>query len=361
MHCHPRSHEPERHVLYHNDGAGTFHDATDEAGVGGRFGRGQGVLAADLDGDGHVDLYVTNDANPNFLFLNDGRGGFRDVTEVSGAAYDGLGNARAGMGVDAADVSGDGRPELYVGNFQNESNLLYENLGEGCFQDASRRYGVVADSLPCVSWGGQFADFDLDGWPDLVITTGHVDDNLHLFGQQADYAEPSLCYRNLGGKRFQFLGAGAGTYFAQSHVGRGLVVADLDRDGDLDVAISHQDDRPALLRSTALERQTEAATVCLRLVGTVSNRDAVGAAVQFRSPRGTQVLQVKGGSSYNSAPDLQLVFAVRRGDDGVAAQIRWPRGTVSEVAGLEPGRQYVIIEPATPADPFTPNAWGIIP
>ena len=227
-----------------------------------------------------------------------------------------LGNARAGMGVDAADINGDGRPDLYVGTFRNEHNMLYENLGDGLFQDSSSRYGVVADSLPNVKWGTQFADFDLDGWLDLIVTNGHVDDNLHLLGQDASYAELPLCYRNLAGKRFQFLGTSAGAYFAQPHVGRGLVTADLDNDGDLDVAISHQDDLPAVLRNTALERQPEAATLSLRLVGTVSNRDAIGAAVRCRSQRGTLTQQVKGGSSYNSAPDLRQVFAVQRGESG---------------------------------------------
>jgi hypothetical protein len=348
MHCHPRSHEPERHILYHNEGDGTFRDASDRAGVGGRTSRGQGVVAADLDGDGHIDLYVANDANPNFLFLNEGGGHFRDATEVSGAAYDGLGVARAGMGVDAGDINGDGRPELFVGNFQNEYKMLYENLGDGLFQDASHKYGLVADALPYVTWGAQFADLDLDGWPDLIAANGHVDDNLHLFGQDAPYAEPPLCYRNLGGKRFQFLGATAGAYFAQLHVGRGLVTADLDNDGDLDVAICHQDDLSAVLRNTALERQPDVATIALRLVGTASSRDAVGASVRCRSQRGTLTQHVKGGSSYNSAPDLLQVFAANRGESGVTIQIRWPRGLVSDFT-VEAGRQYVVIEPRAPA------------
>ena len=245
MYCHPASHEPETHLLYHNVGDGSFRDAGKEAGVLGGRGRGQGVVAADLNGNGHVDLFVTNDGNPNFLFLNAGGGRFRNVTDICGAAYDMAGNTRAGMGVDAADVNGDGRPELFVGTFFNEYSMLYENLGEGLFQDASAHYHLVAESLPSLKWGAQLADFDLDGWPDLVVACGHVNDNLKSLGQDAPYAEMPMCYRNLAGKRFQFLGAAAGSYFAQPHVGRGLVTADLDNDGDLDVVVSHQDDLPA--------------------------------------------------------------------------------------------------------------------
>jgi hypothetical protein len=143
-----------------------------------------------------------------------------------------------------------------------------------------------------VKWGTQFADFDLDGWPDLIVADGHVDDNLHLLGQDAGYAEVPLCYRNLAGQRFQPLGPSAGSYFAQLHVARGLVTADLDNDGALDVAICHQDDLPALLRNTIYERAPEAAAVSLRLIGTVSNRGAIGATVRCQSPLGNLTQQV---------------------------------------------------------------------
>lgn len=350
MHCGPRSHESEFDILYHNEGNGTFRDAGREAGVLGRPGRGQGVVAADLNEDGHIDLYVTNDLNPNFMFLNDGGGHFRDVTDVCGAAYDGVGVERSNMGVDAADVTGDGRAELFVTNFQNENNMLFENMGNEFFQDSSAAFGLVADSLPNVCWGTLFADFDLDGWPDLIMTDGHVDDNLHLLGESGDYAQLPLCYHNLAGKKFQCLGAAAGPFFTQTHVGRGLVTADLDNDGDLDVAIDHQDDLPAVLRNTALERQSDAVTVSLRLVGTLSNRDAVGATVRCDSQLGSFTQQVKGGTSYSSAPDLERVFAVKA-NDSAKIQIRWPRGLETEIPVLEPKRRYVLIEPALPTDP----------
>jgi hypothetical protein len=220
---------------------------------------------------------------------------------------------------------------------------------------------VKGDGLPYVKWGVQMADFDLDAWPDLMVADGHVDDNLKDFGQDVSYAEPPLFFRNLGGKRFEFLGAAAGPYFARPHVGRGLVTADLDNDGALDAAIGHQDDLPAVLRNTVFERRPEAASVSLKLVGRVSNRDAVGASLRGRSRLGTLTQQVKGGRSYNSAPDLRQVFAVHRGETGIAVAIRWPRGTASEIAGLEAGRHYVVIEPQVPADPPAVVPWGVFP
>ena len=193
------------------------------------------------------------------------------------------------------------------------------------------------------------------------MACGHVDDNLKSLGQDAPYAEMPMCYRNLAGKRFQFLVAAAGSYFAQPHVGRGLVTVDLDNDGDLDVVVSHQDDLPALLRNTAVERQPEAASISLRLVGTVSNRDAVGATLRCRSQRGVLTQQIKGGSSYNSAPDLRQVFAVKRGETGVAIQIHWPRGMVSEIAGLAAGKKYIVIEPRTSTESAAVIPLEVIP
>ncbi len=347
MHCGPRSHEPEFHILYHNEGDGTFRDAGREAGVLARPGRGQGVVAADLNQDGRIDLYVTNDLNPSFLFVNDGRGRFRDITDVCGAAYDGVGVERSNMGVDAADVTGDGRPELFVTNFQNENNLLYENVGNEFFQDSSAAFGVVADSLPNVGWGTLFADFDLDGWPDLILTNGHVDDNLDLLGESGDYAQRPLCYRNLAGKRFQCLGSAAGPYFAQTHVGRGLVTADFDNDGDLDVAIGHQDDLPAVLRNTALERQADVATVSLRLVGTVSNRDAVGAsrALRFATRKPHATGEGRFELRFGPRPRTQCSPSRRRTSPRFTFAGRC--GLTAETPALEPGRRYVVIEPAS--------------
>ena len=344
LYCSPQTVDPEGDVLYRNRGDGTFEDATEAAGVGQRLGRAQGVVAADFNDDGRVDLYVGNDLHANSLFLNRADGTFRDASELSGAGYDHMGNVQAGMGVDVADTNHDGRFELFVTNFQGEHNSLYLNDGGDVFQEASHRVGLATDSLPWVGWGTAFADFDLDGWPDLIVTNGHVDDNRHLLGQDAVYAQPPLLWRNVRG-RFQLAERQGGDYFVQRHVGRGLLIVDLDNDGGQDVVITHQDARPALLRN-ARAAQPPARSVTLRLIGTRGNRDAVGSLLKLTAGERTVVQQVKGGGSYLSASDLRQVFAVQPTESPASIEIRWPNRHSSHLDGLEPGRSYLVIEPA---------------
>ena len=203
------------------------------------------MVAADLNGDGRIDLYVANDMNPNFLFLNQGDGTFEDATETSGAAFDEKGQAQSGMGVDAEDVDGDGLPDLFVTNFANEYNTLYQNLGNGLFMDATAFFGLAADSMPWVGWGSALADFDNDGWPDNFVANGHVDDNRRAAraARSSTRSRPS-CSRNLTGKRFRLATRDAGPYFDTKHVGRGAAFGDLDDDGDIDIVVNHKDGRP---------------------------------------------------------------------------------------------------------------------
>src|SRR5262249_1686320 len=228
--CSPKELRPVPHSLYRNNGDQTFTDVTNAAGIGRADGHGFGVVAADLDGDGRIDLYVANDQDPNFLFLNRGDGTFRDVTYESGAGLNLDGRTSAGMGVDAEDLDGDGRPELFVTNFQEEYNTLFRNLGPGAFLDVTANFGLAVDSLPWIGWGCALADRDSDGWPDIVVANGHIDDNAQVFGQPAGYAQPPLLHRNVAGTRFQLVNLGAGPYFSTAHVGHGLAVGDLDDD-----------------------------------------------------------------------------------------------------------------------------------
>ncbi len=175
--CSPKELRPVRHVLFRNNGDHTFSDCTRLAGIDRADGHGFGAVAADLDGDNHVDLYVANDQDPNFLFLNRGNGTFRDATDESGAGLNIEGRTSAGMGVDAEDLDGDGTPELFVTNFQEEYNTLFKNLRPGIFLDVTAVFGLAVDSLPWIGWGCALADFDGDGWPDIVVANGHIDDN----------------------------------------------------------------------------------------------------------------------------------------------------------------------------------------
>ena len=342
--CSPSSVEPERHLLFHNETDGTFRETLHDAGIDAKEGRGQGVVAADLNLDGLIDLYVGNDLQPNFLFLNVGGGRFRDASDESGAAYDRTGHIHAGMGVDAADMNGDGLPELFVTNFEHEYNTYYENSGHEQFQDVSESVGLAAASRPWVGWGTALVDLDGDGNRDVIVTNGHTDDNLAEMGRDASYEQPPLVWRNRG-RRFELIGPAAGEYFAGRYPGRGLAVADLDNDGDSDVIIGHQDSSPALLRNDCASiSASRTNSIVLRFIGRSSNRDAVGMLLKLESGTLTSHHQIRGGGSYLSAHDLRVI-GICDGSQSANLQIRWPQGIESRVTGLASGCGYAIIEP----------------
>ena len=341
--CSPKELRPVRHALFRNNGDHTFSDAAHAAGIDRADGHGFGAVAADLDGDGRVDLYVANDQDPNFLFLNRGDGTFRDATVESGAGLNIEGRTSAGMGVDAEDLDGDGQPELFVTNFQEEYNTLYKNLRAGFFLDVTAIFGLAVDSLPWIGWGCALADFDADGWPDIVVANGHIDDNARLFGQPTSYAQPPLLHRNLAGKRFGLANAGAGPYFESDHVGHGLAVGDLDDDGDQDVVISHKDGPPAILRN---DTPPAGRWIRLNLVGTRSNRDAIGTLVTVEANGRTIHRQRKGGSSLMSSHDPRLLIGLGSSAEFVRVSIRWPRGATSRFDRLATNQTHEILEPA---------------
>ena len=340
--CPPMTLTTVKHALFRNNGDRTFTDVTDAAGVGRSDGHGFAAVAADLDGDGKVDLYVANDRDPHFLFLNNGDGTFRDVTEESGAAYDIEGRAQSGMGVDAEDVDGDGRPELFVTNFADEYNTLYRNLGRGYFLDATANFGLAVDSLPWIGWGCILADLDNDGWPDAVVANAEIDDNAESLGKRIGYQEPPLLHHNRGGKHFRLANRGAGAYFEGRHLGHGLAVGDLDDDGDLDLVINHKDGPPAILRN-----DTPAANHWIRLAiaGTRSPRDAIGARVEVSA--GGRVIHrlKKSGHSLMSSHDPRILVGLGGSQSVDRVTVRWPSGTVSTLDRPAVGRTHRVVEP----------------
>jgi enediyne biosynthesis protein E4 len=354
FYCSPRTIKTTKHFLYKNNGDGTFTDVYDQflvdvAGVkipGRTDGHGFGVVTADFDDDGKTDIYVTNDMNPNFLFLNKGSGVFEDATEISGAAFTDKGEAQSGMGVDAEDVDGDGDLDLIVSNFEFEYNTLHINLGKGAFTDATPMYGLAADTLPDVGWGISLSDFDGDGWPDCFVTNGHVDDNRKLAGQRSEYAEPPLLHRNVPlkngkGRRFTLSTREAGPYFATNHVGRGAAFGDFDDDGDIDMVINHKDGQAALLRN---DTPGDNRWVRIQLVGTKSNRDAVGAKVSVELEDRTIVRQRKGGYSVLSANDPRLTIGIGTAPEIKKLTIRWPSGAVTTRENVKTNQALRIVE-----------------
>jgi hypothetical protein len=320
-------------------------------------GHGFGIVTGDFNGDGRIDIYVANDMDPNFLYLNNGDGTFQDATEMSGAAFDDRGAAQSGMGVDAEDVDGDGRPELFVTNFQNEYNTLYQNLGNGLFNDVTAFVGLAADSMPWVSWGCLLGDFDNDGWPDCFVTNGHVDNNRRLLGQAVDYEEPPLLHRNVAvdhpanglnkgekprdSRRFKLSTRDVGPYFSSKHVGRGAAFGDLDDDGRLDIVVNHKDAAPAVLLN---QTPGENRWIRLKLVGTKSNRDAIGTQIQVEANGLTIYRQRKGGCSMESASDPRVLIGVGPASEVAKLTLRWPSGTVSTFEHLETNKTYEIVE-----------------
>ncbi len=313
-----------------------------------------GIVAADVNKDGAIDLYVANDLCPNFLFLNKGDGTFEDVSEISGAAKSDAGVDQAGMGVDAEDVDGDGLPDLFVTNFLGEHNALYHNIDGENFQDVSAGAGVVKDSLPDVGWGCTLSDFDNDGHPDIMVVNGHVDNNLPKVNGGPPQEERCKVWRNTGGGGFRFV-TDAGPFFQTEHVARGAAFGDLDNDGDIDAVINLLDAKPALLLN---ESQT-GGWIGLDLIGRRSNRAAIGAIVEVHA--GGRVLhrQVRGGRSYHSSPDRRLMIGLGDARQVERVEIRWPSGASQTIENPDIGRVHLIREPDAPAPVAVRTARGI--
>jgi hypothetical protein len=364
LYASPRTIVPVKHLLYRNNGNRTFTNVYDRVITEERDvedpaaktkkrvrqpsarddGHGFGVVTADVNDDGLIDIFVANDMNPNFLFLNRGDGTLEDVSEVSGAAYNMNGMAQSGMGVDAEDVDGDGLPELMVTTFTNEACTVYKNYGrEGVFYDNTAFYGLASDSMPFVKWGCALADFDNDGWPDCFFVNGHVDNNRRELGQPVDYEEIPLLFRNMAGKRFRLSTRDVGSYFDTKHVGRGAAFGDLDNDGDIDIVVNHKDAPPALLRN---DTKTSNHWVRFVLQGTKSNRDAIGTKLAVTAGGRTIHRQRKGGYSMEASNDPRVLVGVGPATAVSKVQIRWPSGRQSTLENLKVDQTYTVIEPA---------------
>ena len=319
-------------LLYENRGDGTFRDVSEGAGVALATGKGLGVLAADLIGDPLPDLYVANDTVPNFLFENLGGLRFRERGLPAGVAYDGDGNALAGMGIAAADIEPDGDLDLFVTNFQGEANNLYVSDRHGVFRDVSFLSGVGRPSLDWLGFGAVFADLDNDSAVDLCVTNGHVLDNAPLLYPGTDYRQRDVCFRNRGDS-FRVV-----VLETAPAVGRGLVAADFDGDGLLDLAASRSGGPAALLRNGG----DRAPRAVLRLVGRTSNRDGVGAEVVVERAGQSQRAVITAGSSYLSSGAREGWIGLARGAPD-SVMVRWPTG-VEQVVRVDGSGVFRVLE-----------------
>ena len=339
--CTPEAYRGDTCWLFRNRGNGTFEDVTATSGIFDSSSKSLGVTMLDDDQDGWPDLMVANDTQPNKLYRNLRNGTFKEVGVQAGVAFSADGRARAGMGIDAADFDNSGRMGVAVTNFDNEMAGLYRSLGPGLYEDVAKAAGVGMASRNRLGFGCLFVDLDLDGAVDLVIANGHIDEAVRTMRTGAGHAQPPLLFQNLGNGKFQDVAAAAGEEFARARVGRGLAYGDFDRDGDLDLLMTTNNGPAVLFRN---DQASGNRSVRFTLVGTKSNRDAIGARVRVFLGGTSQSRMVKTGSSYLSQSELPVTFGVGRRDAVDRVVIDWPSGRTEEFKGVQAGRAYECTE-----------------
>jgi hypothetical protein len=340
--CTPESYKGTKSRLFHNLGGGKFEDVTDKAGLGDSSSKSLGVTVLDYNGDGWPDIFVSNDTQPNKLYRNNRNGTFTEEGMVAGVAFGEDGVARGAMGADSADYDRSGRPHLLVGNFSNQMLGLYHNEGTGLFVDEGPSSSVGRASLLTLAFGVFFFDYDLDGYPDIFAANGHIDEEINRVQPKVRYQQPPLLFRNLGQRRFENVSAAMGAEFNRPIVARGAAYADYDHDGDLDVIISTNNGPAYLFRNDGGNRNH---WLNVRLIGTKSNRSAIGAVVRIESASGKQWNMVRSGSSYCSQSDLALTFGLGQDTKVSQVQIEWPSGTKQQLNNISVNQFLTIEEP----------------
>jgi len=338
--CTPESYKGTSCKLYHNLGGGRFEDVSQKAGIADPTSKSLGVTVFDYNSDGWPDIFVANDTQPNKLYRNNKNGTFTEEGMAAGVAFGEDGVARGAMGTDAGDYDRSGRPHLLVGNFSNQMLGLYHNEGTGLFVDEAPSSTVGRASLLTLAFGVFFFDYDLDGQPDIFAANGHIEEEIGRVQPKVQYKEPPLLFHNLGKRRFENVTPAMGPALNRAMVARGAAYADFDRDGDQDILISTNHGPAYLLRNDAGNRNK---WLSVRLVGSKSNRDGIGAVVRIESASGKQWNTVHSGGSYCSQSDLALTFGLGKDAAVTTLEIEWPSGTKQRLSNIA-ANQFLTIE-----------------
>lgn len=340
--CIPSIYDPMPCWLFHNNGDGTFTDVSKESGIAQHLAKAWGVVAADLNNDGRVDLYVTNDTVPNFLFANRGKGKFEEIGMLAGVGLSVFGKPRSGMGVDAADYDQDGWIDLFEANVDQEMFSLYHNDKNEAFSDVSNPNGIGSTTRLMSGWGLKFFDFDNDGNIDLLLCDGHPDDRIEQLRDNVKYLEPMLLFRN-SGTAFENVSRQSGTFFSTSLAGRGMALGDFNNDGAVDVLVSQNNAAPVLLRNQAV---LDNHWLGVRLIGKKSNIGAIGAKVTYQAGDLKRHQFKVGGGSYLSSHDPRMVLGIGKRTKIDWLEVQWPQpsGKTERITNLPIDRYVTIVE-----------------
>jgi len=330
-------------TLYRNNHDGTFTDVSARSGMDQFIGRALGVVAIDVNDDGWIDLVIARDASPNLVLINHQDGTFKDTAVDAEVAYDENGVAKAGMGIDAGDVNGDGIPDFVVTNFNDQYHSLWIGAKSGPFENRTVASSLAALTKFYVGWGTKFLDFDNDGNLDLIFGNGHINQAIETTRTDVNYEEPLLLLHNDSKGNFQNMREQAGSAFTSRYLARGLAIGDFNNDGAIDVAFTRLNETPVLLKNNAMHENT---WIGFELQGTISNRDAIGAKITVTIGRSRQVRWITGGSSYLSAHDRRVIVGLgtHPAVNSINAEILWPSGKVQRLCNLPPNRYHKILE-----------------
>ncbi len=328
--CHPDNYDGVTDILYHNNGDGTFTDVSAKAGIANPNGKGLGVSFADYDDDGFTDIFVANDSVQCFLYHNNGNGTFTEQGLLAGVGFNEDGKTFAGMGIDFADYDNDGHPDVVVTDLSNERYMLFRNLGDGSFRDVTNSSGLGGATISFSGWSTRFFDYDNDGWKDIFVAQAHVMDTIEKTSPNLRYMQPPLLLRNQSGR---FVRVSPGEVFQREWAGRGAAFGDIDNDGDIDIVVSNLDQKAYVLRNDGGNRNH---WLRIAATGRKSNRDGIGSRVKVVSASGmTQYFSINTAVGYQSASDKRLLVGL--GSDATAklVEIRWPSGMVQRFENVK--------------------------